>query len=159
MNQMTAIYNVSKDKPVVRYFEGADGLEALDRHGRSELKKSKEYLAISPIDLIEKLFPSRREKSMNERIALGITARTIYTHEGGRIPNDINKKELREGIFIPRSLFPLNATLNVYPSWGIKIFYFDNNKPYGVSIESKDIANNFKLYFELAWQGAKSYQK
>lgn len=158
MNQLLAIYNASEGKPVVRYFEGADGLEALDRYGREFLKRNSEVLGISPIDIIEKNFPDRRKKSINERVKLGIKARTIYTHENGEIPNYVNKKELRDGVFIPREIFPLNATITIYPEWGLKLYYFNISKPFGIIIESKELAQNFKLLFELAWVGAKSKQ-
>lgn len=159
MNQMTAIYNVSKDKPVVRYFEGADGLEALDRYGRDQLGSNKEILSVSPIDVVERYFPERRKKSLNERIKLGIKARAIYTHEGGEIPGYQNKKELRDGVFIPRSIFPLDATMTIYPEWGIKLYYYDQTNPYGVSLESNALAKNMKLFFELAWVGAKAIKE
>lgn len=155
MNQLLAIYNIKEGKPVVRYFEGADGLEALDRYGHDKLKRNSEMLSISPIDLVEKYFPNRRLNSLKERVKFGIKSRTIYTHEGGPIASFKNKKELRDGVFIPRDKFPINATISIYPGIGIKLYYFDSNKPYGVLIESKDLADNFALFFELAWKGAK----
>lgn len=158
MNQFLAIYNARSDKPVVRYFEGADGLEALDRYGRDQLKRNSEILNFSPLDLIEKYFPDRRKKSLNERIELGIKSKTIYTSTNGEIPGIQNKTELREGVWIPRSEFPLDATIRVVPNWGIKLYYFDPVKPYGVLIESKELANNLKIVFELAWEGAKTRQ-
>lgn len=155
MNQFLAIYNAKTGKPLVRYFEGADGLVVMDRHGLNMLKKNSEILNITPIDLIEKYFPERRKVSLGDRVKLGIKSRTIYTHEGGEIPNYQNDKELREGVFIPRNKFPLEATLNIYPQWGIKLYYFDPIKPYGVVIESKELAKNMAMMFELAWAGAK----
>lgn len=156
MSQLFAIYNTRKDKPVVRYFEGADGLEALDRYGRDQLKRNSEILNFSPLDLIKKYFPDRREKSLNERIKLGIKSKTIYTGTNNKIPDFQNKKELREGAWIPRNIFPLNGTIRVVPNWGIKLYYFDPIKPYGVLIESADLAKNMKLFFDLAWIGAKT---
>ncbi|MCL5407433.1 MAG: helix-turn-helix domain-containing protein, partial [Patescibacteria group bacterium] len=32
MNQLLAIYNIKQGKPIVKYFEGLDGLEAMDRY-------------------------------------------------------------------------------------------------------------------------------
>jgi len=159
INQITALYNRNKNKPTVRFFEGADGLEALDRYGRNWMKKNSEILSITPIDVIEKMFPERRKKSLSERVRLGIKARTIYTHENGEIPGFVNDGELRDGVFIPRDKFPLNATINIYPDWGIKFYYFDENKPYGVIVESPGLAKNMALFYELAWQGAKNTKK
>jgi len=159
LNQFLAIYNAKEGKPLVRYFEGVDGLEAMDRYGRESFKKNSEILSIIPIDIVEKQFTDRRQKSLNERVKMGIRARAIYTHEDGPIPESVNKKNLREGIYIPRSSFPLDAAVTIYPEWGIKLYYYDPNKPYGVVIESSELAKNFKLFFELAWLGAKTLKK
>lgn len=156
MNQLLAIYNAKEGKPTVRYFEGADGLEVMDRYGRGALKKNTEILSIIPIDTVEKQFADRRKKSLNERVKLGIKARAIYTHDDGPIPESVNKANLRDGIFIPREKFPLDAAVTIYPEWGIKLYYYDPHKPYGVVIESAALAKNFKFFFELAWLGAKT---
>lgn len=158
MNQFSAVYNANLDKPRVRYFEGAEGLEAMDRYGRN-LYKGKEVLGISPIDLLEKMFPERRKSSLGERVKLGIKARTIYTHNDGEITGFQNQKELRDGIFIPREKLPINAAMTVYPEWGVKLYYFDQSKPYGVVIEDVGIAKNMAIFFELCWTGAKQIEK
>jgi sugar-specific transcriptional regulator TrmB len=159
INQLTAVYNQNRGKPIVRFFEGADGLEAMDRYGQDALKKNTELLYIMPIDTIEDLFPQRRKASLGERVKLGIKSKVIYTHKNGEIPGYQNKAELREGIFIPREKFPINATLSIYPEWGIKLYYFDAVNPYGVVIEGKELAQNMKLFFDLAWVGAKEITK
>lgn len=158
MNQLVALNNAAEGKPVVRYFEGEDGLTAMDRYGRTLLKRNSEILSIAPIDVMEKHFTTRRKQAVGERVKLGIKSRAIYTHEAGEIPNYKNAEELRDAVFIPRENFPLNMTMTIYPDWGIKLFYFDLQSPYGVVLESKDLANNMKLIFELAWVGAKARQ-
>jgi len=159
LNQLTAIFNMNRAKPVVRFFEGAEGLEAMDRYGKEQLRKNSELLYIMPIDLIEKLFPARRKASLGQRVKLGIKSKVIYTHENGPIPGYQNKAELREGVFISRDKFPINGTLSIYPEWGIKLYYFNETNPYGVVIEGKEIAQNMKLFFDLAWLGAKEVSK
>lgn len=156
MNQFTALYNAKQDKPRVRYFEGADGLEAMDRYGRDLLKRNTEILSISPIDLVEEMFAERRKKSLGERVRLGIKARTIYTHKDGEISGYKNKNELRDGVFVSREKLPINASMTIYPEWGVKLYYYDSAKPYGVVIEDKGIAKNMVSIFDLAWTGAKN---
>ncbi len=159
LNQLTAVYNKRQGKPIVRFFEGAEGLEAMDRYGQNALKKNTELLYIMPIDTIEELFPTRRKASLKERVKLGIKSKVIYTHKDGEIPGYQNKAELREGVYLPREKFPINATLSIYPDWGLKLYYFDAVNPYGVVIESKDLAANMKLFFDLAWVGAKEISR
>jgi sugar-specific transcriptional regulator TrmB len=154
MSQLHAIYNANSEKPAVRYFEGADGLVSMDRYGRDKLEKNSELLSLTPIDLIEERFGSRRKDSLKERIDLGIKSRAIYTHKDGKIPTQTNAKELREGVFLSRDDFPLTGTISIYPDWGVKFYHFDQSKPHGVVVESKEIAQNMKLLFELAWKEA-----
>ena len=52
LNQFLAIFNGSSEKPTVRYFEGLDGLTALDRYGRDQFKKNSEIVGIFPIDIV-----------------------------------------------------------------------------------------------------------
>lgn len=154
MNQFLAIYNAKQGKPIVRYFEGAEGLEALDRYGYDRLKKNSESLGIAPIDVIEKYFPERRARAVKDRVKIKLKSRLIYSHENGPIPESKNKDELREVRYLPKEKLPLSGSISIFPEWGIKIFYYDHHKPYGVLIESKEIAQNMKIIFELAWTGA-----
>jgi len=159
LNQLNAIFNQNQAKPIVRFFEGAEGLEAMDRYGQNTLKRNTELLYIMPIDTIEELFPQRRKASLNERVKLGIQSKVIYTHKDGEIPGYQNKAELREGVFLPRDKFPINGTLTIYPDHWIKLYYFSETNPYGVVIEGKELAHNMKLFFDLAWIGAKEFSK
>lgn len=155
MNQLLAIYNAKQDKPIVKYFEGADGLEAMDRYGHNLMKKGSEMLSLGAVDKLEQYFPQRRKNAVNERVHLGITSRVIYTRKDGKIPDAANKSELRKARWIPEDQFPLDATISIYPQWGVKIYYLHPTNPYGIAIESKEIALNMKTFFELAWLGAK----
>lgn len=155
LNQLMAVYNRKKGKPIVRFFEGADGLEALDRYGLKDYSKEKEMLSMMPFDLIEEIFPQRRNKSLTERIKTGLKSRVIYTRKDGPLTDKENKNSLREARFVPRNKLPIDATIAIYPNWGIKLYYFSHINPHGVLIQSKELAQNFKQLFELAWVGAK----
>jgi HTH-type transcriptional regulator, sugar sensing transcriptional regulator len=159
MNQLLAIYNNQGNKPTVRYFEGSDGLLALDRFGRDQYKKNTEIMGIIPIDIIEERFPERRRSAVDERVGLGIKSRMIYTHKNGEIPDYINEKELRNGVFLPREVFPIDSSIAIHEDWGVKVYNFIAEKPFGVLIQSPDLAKNMKYLFELAWLGAQVKQK
>lgn len=159
MSQLMAVYNTKKGKPIVRYFEGADGLETLDKLDQENLKNGSEQLGIIPIDIIEEEFPARRKSAVEYRVKMGVKTRTIYTHKDGPIPNYVNEKELRDAVFIPRSEFPITASIQIHPNWGVKFFSFQKGNYLGVLVQSREIANNLKLVFELAWLGAKTKGK
>lgn len=156
MGQLKAIHNRNATKPSVRYFEGADGLEALDRFGRDELKAGTQLLSVIPVDTVEKYFPARRKASVEERVKRKIPSRTIYTHKDGELPEYRNKDELRDGIYIPRSELPIEGTVQIYPGWGVKFFNFNPSNFFGVVIQSPDFADTMREVFELAWEGAQN---
>jgi len=156
MTQLQAIYNAKQDKPIVRFFEGADGLVALDKYDFDKMPKGSENLGVIPIDLIEKMFSSRRGESIRERVRRGIRARSIYVNSSP-LSDEVNSNELREGIYMSREELPINSTIIINPDWGIKLFYFDPCRPYGVLIQSKEIARDLKFVYELAWESAKRH--
>lgn len=158
LNELLAIYNARGDKPTVRYFEGADGLQALDRF-KEGLKPNSELMSFAPIDIIEDQFPDRRKLAVSERVKLGIKSRMIYTHKNGPIANFSNPDELREAVFLPRENFPFTTTIAIHNDWGVKIYNFNQQQAYGILILSPELASNMKLVFDLAWQTAKAYSQ
>lgn len=157
MNQFVAVYNAQKGKPTVRYFEGEDGLESLDRYGRDFVATGEDgpvQYSLSPIHLLEELFPTRRAKSLSERISKGQWTRLIYTHANGPFSDQQNKEQLREAIYLSPDQLPMNMTVSIL-KWGAKFFYLSKSNPRGVLIEDADIARNLRVVFDLAWEGAK----
>lgn len=158
MNMLMAVYNARQDKPAVRYFEGADGLEALDRYGHDKLKPGSQMIGITPIDLIEKYFPVRRGIAVEDRVKRGIKSKILYTRDTGEFSEEENNKQLREAEYLDRSVYPVTESIWVYEGWGVKIFNFNPSNYYGVLIENAEVAENLKIVFELAWDGIK-YRK
>lgn len=159
MNQLMAIYNTKKGKPIVRYFEGAEGLTTMDGHGIDEIKVTgKERLSIFPMDIVEEYFPEKRKASLQRRVKAQIKSRTIYTHKDGPVEVERNRRELRDAVYIPRKSFPIDATIEINPDWGIKLYNFKDKNFFGVLIQSPTLANNMKELFELAWTQAKLTQ-
>ena len=158
MDQLEAMYNFRTDKPTVRYFEGKDGLEELDRYGRGQLTEGMEVLGISPHDLIAQAFPKRRTEAVNERLEKKITSKVIYVDDA-ETSEAANKKQLREGIHFSRKELDLKGTCVVYTGWGVKFFSYDPKDYFGVLIQSPEIADILEKVFSLAWDGAKMRKK
>lgn len=161
MNQLLAIYNAKEGKPIVRYFEGKDGLIALDKYGEEMIKKGEEIFYVTPVDIVRKYFPDRRKEALEDRIKTKVRSRVIYTYDN---PDDIwsperNARDLREAKYLPRDKFPFDVIISIYPKNLIKFYYLDVAKPYGVAIESQEFARNMRMFFELAWIGADYYLK
>jgi len=159
MDELKALNNTNREKPVVKYFEGRDGLITMDKYGRDQIKHNQESLALIPIGIVESLYPERREQAIKERVQAHIKSKSIYTKNGEDISSKQDQNELRESIRISKDLFPLTGTISVFPGWGIKLFNFNQQNPHGVTIESKELANNMKVLYELAWLGAQHLDK
>lgn len=151
--QLKAIYNAQEKKPEVRYFQGADGLETLDRFGIEEFK-GKEMLGIIPLDIVEDLFFERRKKAVSVRRDKKIMSRTIYTSKE-RIPDHINKAEFRDAVYMTKEEFPIDGTIQIFPGWGVKFFNFDRENLFGVLLQSPGVARNMEILYNLAWERAK----
>jgi len=154
MGELKALNNTNQEKPIVKYFEGEDGLITLDKYGLEKIDKKVGTISIQPIDLIEKYFPHRRKSAVGERIKHKLKSRIIYTRSEP-FTKAQNEQEMREGIYFPREKFPIDTTFAVYPGLGVKIFYFGESKKYGILIEDKNLARNMQLIMELALKGAK----
>lgn len=161
MNQLLAIYNAKEGKPVVRYFEGKEGLIALDKYGEDKIKKGEEVLYVTPVDIVRKYFPERRKDALSDRVKHQVRSRVIYTYtdEKDVWSKERNKKELRVAKYLPRDKFPFDVIISIYPRKLIKFYYLSDTRPYGVAIESDEFANNMRMFFELAWIGADHYIK
>lgn len=148
---LKAIYKTKNDKPVVRYFEGKEGMEALERYQENLLAEDfPETWSMIPIDLIEEQFPTTRKEALRERIRRGIRSHVLYTHQHGPIPQSIHHEELRDAVFLPREKFDINETIRIYPNWGIKVFNFDPDNYFGILIQSQSFARNMLYLMQLA---------
>lgn len=148
-------------RPVVRYFEGADGLEHVM------------YDSLSTIgDFCAVVAPNKWKKSNMRELLFDSTDFRI---EQGRIakkiiaPNNNESKEFFEQylkrvgrdskvVFIsPNSKLFLNE-INIY-NHKITILSLKPTEEYGVVIESAEIAASFKALFEFAYGNVKKYSR
>jgi hypothetical protein len=67
-----------------------------------------------------------------------------------------DKEEMRESLVVPRDKFYFTTETNIYNN---KIITVSWKEKFAVIIESKEIADAQKKIFELAWIGAKSFNK
>lgn len=153
--QLESIYNLSIEKPKIRYYEGMEGLQAM----RTEFLQvaQKEILGFISLDQVFKHFPEQQEEYGNKRIEKGIKSRVIYTHKAGPVVGATNEKILREARYIPEEKFFFTSDISIY---GDRIAMASlKEKVGGVIIESKELADMMRAIFELAWEGAEKYQK
>lgn len=152
--ELKNVFNVSGERPRVRFYEGKEGIRAIQEDILKSKFKSWEVFSAS--DPGYKLFPphpkDHREK-MKEKHR-GVPLRIIYTSERGPF---LPKKEgsiLTH--FIPPEKFPFLNEITIY---GEKVAIVSYEKRImGLIIESKAVADTLRAIFDLSWEGAEKYQ-
>lgn len=152
--QLLSIYNI-KEKPKVKFYEGVEGMQ---NAFEDTLNASKEILAYA---VGEDIFKSMTEKYVRNyfkrRVAKKISVRVIApdTPESRSVTvNDA--KELRVSLLVPKNRFYFSIEMNIYNN---KIMIASWREKFAIIIESEEIAEAQKKIFELAWEGAKNFQK
>ncbi len=152
MPNLEKIFMAMGDRPVVRFFEGFEGVKSV----RELILKDrpKEVMSFYSLDAIFTLFPELESKFVNpERVKRKIKSRIIYTYSKGPIRRMNNKKELKESRYIDNQIFKLNGDVSIYKN-KIALTSLYGASPVSVLVEDKGIASFMKDVFELAWLGA-----
>ena len=150
MPEFEAMFNLSAEKPTVRFFEGREGVRAVSEDIlQSGAKVLYDIYPLEYVDQIRALFPDEEnEDFLKKRQELGITIRSIYT---GDAPFEGFKLK-GERKFVPRNKFPLAGDILIYRD-RVALTTL-RGKVISVIIESQEIADTMRLVFELAWLGA-----
>ena len=144
---LKTMFNLSGEKPQVRYFEGREGLLRM----QEGVLKSKEKLVrvIASLDDALEAFPEKDQTYTVRRVKKGIRSKFLYTSRNGPILKASEASLLRETRFVdPKKLpFSLDVTLfdDVVEVAALK------GKMFGAVIEHKEIANSFKNLFDFVW--------
>lgn len=154
MPQLRAIYNKQENKPVVRFFEGKEGLRTMVQEQMSS--KPEILRSFYSMDDLRKVYSSEEvNKAYQDRVASKTKNKAMFTLKEGE--DRSNPSSLDERMKIPADKFPINCD----------IAFFDNkvriaslkDKLNGVIIEDKNIYETFVSLFELAWIGAQTLNK
>lgn len=148
--ELETLFNIAEEKPKVRFFEGKEGLIAIQKDIlRSKFDSLVEFI---PLDESYKIFPPS-EKNRHHQ-ALKIPQKLIYSSKTNNI---VPKDDFTESRMIPSEKFPFSAEVVIY---GDKVALASlEGKLIGVIIESKGVADSLKTIFNLAWEAAEKYQK
>lgn len=148
---LQSIFNTNPKKPKVAYFTGFDGIKQLYEDTLVSLKSGDEILAYVTNDTIKYLEDYSLDY-VRRRVAKKIKLRGIYqdTPELSKYLKD-NAAQLRTSKVANSKDFPLKNEINIYADKMIIITYAP--EPFGVLIESKEIAQTQRAIFEMAWKG------
>lgn len=154
MPQLHAIYNQQGNKPVVRFFEGKDGLRTMVQE---QMSSDPEVIrGLFSLDDLRRVYSQEEiNQAYQDRVGKKTRTKSLFTLKSGE--DRVHPSPLDERMMIPADNFPVNCD----------IAFFDNkvriaslkDKLNGVIIEDKNIYETFVSLFELAWIGARSLNK
>ena len=147
---LATMYNLGGEKPVVRFFEGIEGLMKM----QDEFLKSKEKMiyAIAAMDDVLKVFPNQKKAYAPRRVAKGIRSKMLYTSSAGVMFPPHDEQMLRETKFVSPDKLPFSADITI---WDDHVAITSvRGKLSGVIITHPEIANSFKNLFNLLWVAA-----
>jgi sugar-specific transcriptional regulator TrmB len=155
MPELQNLYNSPKSKPLIRYFEGKEGIIEMYEDSLRSCKKGDEILAYVGEDVLRHI-PKTAEDYVARRIKRGIVLRGIYKNNPELAKYlEKSQEQLRIARVLAEKDFPVNNETNIYKnkisiaSYGTEMF--------GMIIESEEIARSQKAVFELAWKSAENY--
>lgn len=155
--ELMSIYNTKAKRPKVIYFEGAEALKQAYNDTLTTLKKGDEILAYVTSKTNE-LLSDYVSSYVAKRVEKGIKLRGIYNDSPYmRRFLEKNKEQLRTVRLLDAKKFPFENEINIYADKVIIGTY--KPEPFAIMIDSKQIADTQRIIFELAWQGAKPYEK
>lgn len=148
--QMRGFVRNVGEKPVVKFFEGREGiLESLNTYYESGDNEKEEYLIYPRRDIKDLFSPKEQERAKNSRIKRNIFMNSIFTAD-----EDYPSNELANRYRINSDLYKISAEIGVY-SDRVYIHILSSNMS-AVYIKSKDVAETMKVLFKLAIEGLKN---
>lgn len=153
---LMALYSLQGLKPNIEIYEGYEGIK---RVFKDTLVKNQEIMVYNQVSKYDqKLLDWVTNEYVPLRVKNNIGVRAIVIEEEGDVMQS-GKNVLRKTRYVPKDRFPFKIEGFIY---GSKISFCTTEKggpQVGIVIESKQIADNMRALFNLAWEGAEKYQK
>jgi len=139
--QLKSIRRESGERPVVKYFEGREGVISVNDEFFRETggESEKTIYLIYSRDLIEDIFSKEeRERYRKIRVDNNIRSKSVYTYKDGDYPSDKTGDRLK----IDADKYPITCDISVFED---KIIIgILGERVSGIFIRSKDLANTLK---------------
>lgn len=146
--QLESFGNRKADKPVVKYYEGKEGIVSMVNEYTEKAHGQELSIAFSR-DVLETVMDKETLDQMSkDRHAHKIKVKSIYTNSKGNLPNRPHTQRMR----LDAKEFPISCDIAIYEDV-VRITSF-KGRVLGIAIEDREIAKSFKAIFELAWKWA-----
>lgn len=154
LSELKTKYSTVETRPLVKTYEGLEGLKKLYLDTLSEGKDIDALVDTSDIDL--ELRDWLKTVYLPKRVGKKIHANVILA--SGKLSNEYstrNETGMRTVKVVDSNKYPIKNEVNVY---GNKVAFIQNHKGeplIGVIIENKIISQTLKAWFDLAWKNSK----
>lgn len=148
--ELSTLYNLADEKPLVRFFEGKEGLLRMQEEFLKT--KDKTIYGIFAVDDVFKIFPNHLDSYTPKRIAKKIRSKVLYTSEKGPFLKS-DEQMLREARFIDPKNLPFSIDMTIFDD-SVAISSL-RGKVGGTIITNSEITKSFRGIFELLWRSAK----
>ncbi len=144
--RLKSLYDQAREHPRVRFFEGKEGLKAMQEDFLRT--KTTSILEIFPRDEYEELFTQEEREAYRRKFAKKkLRGKNLYTRKAGALKNYTSGVESR---ILTDKNGSVASDIIIY---GNKVaFAVFRGKPIGIIIESKEIAETLRTLFALAWK-------
>ncbi len=141
--QIKSIERDNGQRPVVKYFEGWEGVISANEELLNEEPDGSPLYNIFPKDLLnEVLSEESLAKLRAKRLARNVQTRTLYTYENKEIPPHPSFEAIKLD-----GTHPLYCDISIYKS-SIRISIL-GKKISGIFVKSKELADTLKSLFEI----------
>ncbi|MCX6717482.1 MAG: hypothetical protein NTU76_02310 [Candidatus Taylorbacteria bacterium] len=132
------------ERPVVKYFEGKEGIISVNEDLFSNPVEGEKAYMIYSKDLVNEVFKKdETAKFKNNRIKEKIKGISIYNYKDNSIPSDETSTRLK----IDENKYPINCDISIYKD-KIRIATLKKNLS-GIYIQSTDLAETMKSLIRL----------
>ena len=142
--QLKSIQREMGERPIVKYFEGKEGLlSGTEDIFKDPVPMEKLYM-IYPKDLVDEIFKKEETTKLKaKRTSKKIQGLSIYTYKNGTIPSD----ETSTRIKIDGDKYPIDCDISIYKD-KVRIATLKKNLS-GIYIQSADLAETLKSLVRL----------
>lgn len=151
--QLESINNRKADKPVVKYYEGTEGIRSMVYDCTKSAQGQEILQAFSRDAILSALGEEALSKMCQYRLEQGIKVRALYTWKNREITATPDTESLK----LSHHDFPIDCDIAIYDD-KIRIAAL-KGRIVGVVIEDKEIAKAFKVLYGYAWNWAQLQKK
>ena len=142
--QIKTVQRETGERPVVKYFEGREGIISSNEEYLSTKTNEKTTYLIYSKDLVDSIFSQdERAKYRKVRLNKEVKSKVIYTYEKGEFPSDGTGDRIK----IDSKKYPISCDIAIYGD-KVKIAILGKFLS-AVVIESSDFAETFKSLVKL----------